>query len=137
MPVWTTLDHVTIVTDDFEASRPVYDALLGAIGLTPAVDYSDPEGDADDTGRVAALGYLTQTQDLLLVLAAGQTATTGAHVALAVSDRLLVDSAVSAARSAGARIVQAPREWEAAQLKYYGVQVTDPAGNIIEIVHRS
>src|SRR5438034_1357049 len=57
MPASTTLDHITIVSDDFEASRPVYDAVLGALGLAPRLDYEDPEADSDDTGTVAAIGY--------------------------------------------------------------------------------
>src|SRR4028119_2212797 len=56
MPMSTTLDHVTIVAEDFEASRAVYDALLGCLGLAPTVDFSDPEGDSDDPGPVAAGG---------------------------------------------------------------------------------
>jgi catechol 2,3-dioxygenase-like lactoylglutathione lyase family enzyme len=83
MPLSTTLDHVTIVAEDFGASRAVYDALLGCLGLAPSVDFEDPEGDSDDTGTVAAVGYSDATGRLLL---AGPVATTGAHLALAVTE---------------------------------------------------
>ena len=73
MPVSTTLDHVTIVADDFEASRAVYDALLGCLGLVPSVEYEDPEGDEDDTGTVAAVGYSDAAGRLLLWLVAGRS----------------------------------------------------------------
>jgi catechol 2,3-dioxygenase-like lactoylglutathione lyase family enzyme len=133
MPASTTLDHITIVTDDFEASRPVYDAVLGALGLAPKLDYEDPEGDEDDTGTVAALGY---GEPLLLWLVAGLTATAEAHVAFSVTDRTLVETAHQAAVQVGARVVQPPRDWESAQLNYYGTQLADPAGNIIEVMFR-
>jgi catechol 2,3-dioxygenase-like lactoylglutathione lyase family enzyme len=133
MPASTTLDHITIVSDDFEASRPVYDAVLGTLGLAPRLDYEDPEADSDDTGTVAAIGY---GQPLLLVLVDGLTATAEAHVAFSVADRELVDAAHQAAVDAGARIVQAPRAWESAQLNYYGTQLADPVGNIIEVFVR-
>jgi catechol 2,3-dioxygenase-like lactoylglutathione lyase family enzyme len=133
MPASTTLDHITIVSDDFEASRPVYDAVLGALGLAPRLDYEDPEGDADDTGTVAAIGY---GEPLLLWLVAGLTATAEAHVALSVTDPAVVEAAHQAAVEIGARVVQAPREWESAQLNYYGTQLADPAGNIIEVLFR-
>jgi catechol 2,3-dioxygenase-like lactoylglutathione lyase family enzyme len=133
--VSVTLDHVTIVTDNFEASRALYDPLLDALGMVPSVDFEDPEGDQDDTGTVAAIGY--GSDRMLLWLVAGQTATSGAHLALAVSTPELVRAAHAAALRAGARIVQAPRDWESSQLNYYGTQIADLAGNRVEVVHRS
>jgi catechol 2,3-dioxygenase-like lactoylglutathione lyase family enzyme len=134
MPARTTLDHITIVSDDFEASRPVYDAVLGALGVVPGLDYEDPEGDSDDTGTVAAIGY---GEPVLLMLVAGLRATSEAHVALRVSNRSLIQSAYQAAVEVGARVVQPPREWEAAQLNYYGFQVADAAGNVVEVIFRA
>jgi catechol 2,3-dioxygenase-like lactoylglutathione lyase family enzyme len=137
MPISTTLDHVTIVTDAFEASRPVYDAVLGKLGLAPALDYDDPEGESGDTQTVAAVGYTTQTGAVRVLLVAGSTSTSGAHFALAVADRVMVERAAEAGAGAGGRVVQPPREWESAQLGYYGTQIADRAGNIIEVVYRS
>ena len=136
MPVSTTLDHITIVTDDFEASRPVYDAVLTAVGLRATVDYVDPEEDEDDTGTVAAIGYARPEGGALVLLVSGHRATVGAHFALTVSERHLVERAVAAAQEAGARIIQQPREWEAAHLNYYGAQIADATGNTIEVMHR-
>ena len=137
MPVSTTLDHVTIVAEDFEASRAVYDALLGCLGLVPTVDFEDPEGDEDDTGAVAAVGYSDNAGRLLLWLVAGRSATTGVHLALAVTDPALVQKVHAAACDAGIPIVQAPRDWESERLHYYGTQVSDPAGNRVEVLlHR-
>ena len=134
MPVSTTLDHITIVAADFEASRAVYDALLGCLGLVPTVDFEDPEGDEDDTGTVAAVGYGTTEGRMLLWLVAGRVPTTGMHFALAVSEPSLVQAAHSVARETGIPILQEPRDWESDQLHYYGTQVTDPAGNRIEVL---
>jgi catechol 2,3-dioxygenase-like lactoylglutathione lyase family enzyme len=138
MPVSTTLDHVTIVAEDFEASRAVYDALLGCLGLVPTVDFEDPEGDEDDTGAVAAVGYSDNAGRLLLWLVAGRSATTGVHLALAVTEPALVQKVHATACDAGIPIVQAPRDWESERLHYYGTQVSDPAGNRVEVLlHRS
>jgi catechol 2,3-dioxygenase-like lactoylglutathione lyase family enzyme len=136
MPMSTSLDHVTIVAEDFEASRAVYDALLSCLGLAPTVDFSDPEGEADDTGTVAAVGYGSASGGLVLWLVAGAAATSGAHLALAVAEPALVHAVHAAARDAGISVVQAPRDWEADQLSYYGTQIADPAGNLIEVLLR-
>jgi catechol 2,3-dioxygenase-like lactoylglutathione lyase family enzyme len=136
MPVSTTLDHVTIVAEDFEASRAVYDALLGCLGLVPAVEYEDPEGDDDDTGTVAAVGYSDAAGRLLLWLVAGRVATTGVHLALAVTEPALVQAVHATAREAGIPVVQEPREWESERLHYYGTQLSDPAGNRVEVLLR-
>jgi catechol 2,3-dioxygenase-like lactoylglutathione lyase family enzyme len=136
MPVSTTLDHVTIVAEDFQASRAVYDALLGCLGLAPTVDFEDPEGDSDDTGAVAAVGYSDAAGRLLLWLVAGPAATTGAHLALAVTEPALVRAVHATAREAGIPVVQAPRDWESDRLQYYGTQLSDPAGNRVEVLLR-
>jgi catechol 2,3-dioxygenase-like lactoylglutathione lyase family enzyme len=136
MPVSTTLDHVTIVAEDFEASRAVYDALLGCLGLVPTVDFEDPEGDSDDTGAVAAVGYSDPAGRLLLWLVAGRAATTGVHLALAVTEPSLVQAVHATARDAGIPVVQAPQDWESERLHYYGTQVSDPAGNRVEVLLR-
>lgn len=136
MPVSASLDHVTIVAADFEASRAVYDALLGCLGLAPAVDFEDPEGDEDDTGTVAAVGYASAGGRLLLWLVAGSRPTSGAHLALAVTDPALVRAAHTAAQAVGIPVVQAPRDWESDQLHYYGCQLADPAGNLVEVLLR-
>ena len=136
MPAATALDHVTVVSDDFAASRSVYEAVLGAIALTPLTEFTDPEGDDDDTGTVAAVGFAGADGRAVLWLVAGPAATTGAHLALRTGDRAGVEAAYRAGLAAGARGVQAPRVWEAAHLDYYGAQLADPSGNIIEVLYR-
>jgi catechol 2,3-dioxygenase-like lactoylglutathione lyase family enzyme len=134
--VTATLDHVTIITDDFDTSRPIYDAVLGSFGMKHSVEYEDPEEEDDDPGTVAAVGYALDGHRTRFWLVAGLTPTTGAHMAFAVSARPAVDAAFAAACEAGAVAVQAPRAWEAEQLGYYGSQVADPFGNVIEVVFR-
>jgi catechol 2,3-dioxygenase-like lactoylglutathione lyase family enzyme len=136
MPATPSLDHVTIVTDDFAATRPAYDAVLGALGLTPQVEYSDPEGDEDDTGEVAAIGYAVEGGTAVLWLVAGLQSTTGAHFALRANDRMQVNAAYEAAAGTSARQHQAPRQWEDAQLHYFGAQLVDRHGNVIEVLYR-
>src|SRR6185503_15910129 len=51
------LDHVTVVTDHFEASRSVYEPVLAALGLLASVEYTDPEAEDADPGEVAAAGF--------------------------------------------------------------------------------
>lgn len=132
-----SLDHVTVVTDDFEASRSVYEPVLAAIGLRASVEYTDPEADTEDTGEVAAAGFGPPDGRPMLWLVAGRPATTGGHLALAAADRDEVRAAHRAGVGAGARVVQPPREWEDTQLHYYGTQLADPAGNLIEVLCRS
>jgi len=129
----TGIDHVTITSTVFQASRDFYDLVMSAAGLASNVDHVDPEQDERDADSVAALGYGDPVRVLLV---AGRVPTTGAHVALRVSGRRQVQQAYQAAVGADLRVVQAPREWEAAQLGYYGIQIADPAGNLIEILSR-
>jgi len=131
------LDHVTIVTDDFEASRRIYDAVLGALGLTAHVEWADPEEDDDDPGTVAAVGYGSTTGRAEFWLVAGLAATSGAHIAFGVASADAVERAFEAARTAGAAVVQAPRTWEVEHLNYFGMQVKDPSGNLIEVLYRA
>jgi len=131
-----SLDHVTVVTDDFEASRSVYEPVLAAVGLRALMEYSDPEADSDDTGEVAATGFGPPDGRPLLWLVAGIAPTTGSHLALGAADRAMVRAAYQAAVAAGARVVQQPRDWEDAQLRYYGAQFADLAGNLIEVLYR-
>jgi catechol 2,3-dioxygenase-like lactoylglutathione lyase family enzyme len=136
MAVSASLDHVTVVTDDFEASRNVYDPVLSALGLLASVEYTDPELEDGDPGTVAAAGYGPPDRPPLLWLVAGPRPTTGAHVALSVADRDGVLTAHRAASAAGVRVIQPPRDWEQSQLNYFGVQFADPAGNLIEVTCR-
>jgi catechol 2,3-dioxygenase-like lactoylglutathione lyase family enzyme len=134
MPAGTSLDHVTIVTDDFEASRAVYGPLLAAIGLTESVSYQDPEAEPDDPGTVAAIGYGRPDGAPVLWLVAGLRRTSGAHLALSVADRSAVLAAHRAAVAAGMPVAQPPRDWEQSQLNYFGAQFADRAGNLIEVL---
>lgn len=136
MPPSATLDHITIVSDAFESNQPFYDALLTAVGLVPTANFQDPEQDDEDSGTVAAVGYAHPDGQPVLWLAAGLVSTSTAHVALRVVERDLVESAFSAAVAAGGRVIQAPREWESAHLNYFGCQLADHSGNIIEVLFR-
>lgn len=129
------LDHVTIISDDFDASRPIYDAVLGALGMNHSVEFEDPEEDADDPGTVAAIGYAPDNQPARFWLVAGLRPTRGAHMAFGVDSPEAVEAAFAAARAAGARVVQAPRAWEARQLNYFGMQIADAADNVVEVLH--
>jgi len=131
-----SLDHVTIVTDDFEASRSVYEPVLAVIGLAATVEYTDPEAEPGDPGEVAALGFGRPDESPQLWLVAGLVGGTGGHIAFTVEDRDTVRAAQLAATAAGAEIRQPARAWEDAQLHYYGAQFADPAGNLIEVVFR-
>jgi len=136
MAVSASLDHVTVVTDDFEASRKVYDPVLSAIGLFASVEYQDPEVEDGDPGTVAAAGYGLPDRPPVLWLVAGPRPTTGAHVALVVAGRDGVLAAHAAAAAAGVQVIQSPRDWEQAQLNYFGAQFADRAGNVIEVTCR-
>jgi catechol 2,3-dioxygenase-like lactoylglutathione lyase family enzyme len=130
------LDHVTVVADDFEASRTVYAAVLRAAALVAHTEYVDPEGEDGDPGTVAAVGFGPPGGAPVLWLVAGPVPTTGAHLAVAVADEPQVDAAYTAGLAAGARAVQAPREWEARYQGYYGAQLADASGNVIEVLRR-
>ena len=110
--------------------------MLAAIGLQASVEYSDPEADSDDTGEVAAVGFGPPEGRALLWLVAGAGAHhrrppgAGRHRSDGGAGR------ASGRRGRRRRVVQPPRDWEEAQLRYYGAQFADPAGNLIEVLCR-
>ncbi|MHA3702379.1 VOC family protein [Jatrophihabitans sp. YIM 134969] len=117
------LDHVTFVAHDLDRTAAFHDRVLGAAGLGRVVAFQDFE-DEDEVGE-EAVGYGTGERALLW-LVAGRTPTAAAHVAVRVDEPEVVD-AVAAVSGAPAR----HRDLDAPG--YYGVVVTDPDGNTVEV----
>ena len=117
------LDHVTLVARDLDTTAAFHDRVLTAAGLTRVVAFQDFE-DEDEVGE-EAIGY-GFGETVLVWVVAGRIPTGGAHVALQVDDPATVD-AVAAAADRPARHREHDRPG------YYGVTVTDPDGNTVEV----
>ena len=110
------IDHVHLKVGDLSASRRVYDAVLGALGLPPVQDYGD----------------LLEADELCLSL--GSPVTTGLHLAFQAPDRDAVHRFHAAALAAGGRDNGGPGERQY-HPGYYGAFVLDPDGNNVEAVY--
>lgn len=117
------LDHVTLVARDLDRAAAFHDRVLGAAGLRRVVAFQDFE-DEDEVGE-EAVGY-GEGEQALVWLVAGRTPTGGAHVAVRVDTVTTVDAVARASgRPARHRDLDRPG--------YYGVTVTDPDGNTVEL----
>ena len=128
------LRHVTITGVDLAASLAFYDATLAELGLQRFAEYRDEE-DPDDSD-VEAVGYGLPGQDAVLWVVAGSPQTQGLHIALTAGSPARVDAFFRSGLTHGGTARQTPRRWEIFRTGYYGAQLTDPAGNVIEAISR-
>ena len=132
--VSSPLRHVTITGTDLAASLAFYDATLAELGLQRFAEYRDEE-DPDDSD-VEAVGYGMPGEDAVLWVVAGSPETRGLHIALTAGSPARVDAFFRSGVTHGGLARQAPRRWEIFRTGYYGAQLTDPAGNVIEALSR-
>lgn len=128
------LRHVTITGIDLAASLAFYDAILAELGLQRFAEYRDEE--EPDDSDVEAVGYGMPGEDAILWVVAGSIQTQGVHIALSAGSPARVDAFFRSGLTHGGSARQAPRRWEIFRTGYYGAQLTDPAGNVIEAISR-
>jgi catechol 2,3-dioxygenase-like lactoylglutathione lyase family enzyme len=118
------IDHVQVKVTDYENSKRFYIAALAPLGYTLIREYGDTMGGFGVGGK----------PDLWLRVAGDGGR---AHVALAASDRKVVDAFHEAALINGGRNNGAPGLRTHYHPTYYGAFVLDPDGHNIEVVcHR-
>ena len=128
------LRHVTITGIDLAASLAFYDAILAELGLQRFAEYRDEE--EPDDSDVEAVGYGMPGEDAILWVVAGSIQTQAVHIALSAGSPARVDAFFRSGLTHGGSARQAPRRWEIFRTGYYGAQLTDPAGNVIEAISR-
>ena len=117
------LDHLSIQCADVHASAAFYDAALGALGGTRAMDFG------------AVIGFGTAGKPEFWI--GPQTTGEGfceSHIAFAASDPAAVRAFFAAAVGTGAEVLHEPRLWPEYHASYYGAFVRDPDGNNVEAV---
>ncbi|SEQ31754.1 Glyoxalase/Bleomycin resistance protein/Dioxygenase superfamily protein [Devosia sp. YR412] len=111
------IDHIHLRARDFAATRRLYEAALGALGI-----------------RIEMSGETWFQVDELYVDAAGADGVLShVHLAFQAKDRAMVDAFYAAALAAGGTDNGAPGERDY-HPGYYGAFVLDPDGNNIEAV---
>jgi catechol 2,3-dioxygenase-like lactoylglutathione lyase family enzyme len=128
------LRHVTLSARDLPRSLAFYDATLGALGLVRYAEFGDEEEGAQ--AEIEAVAYCRPAAEPVLWVVAGPGDTCGVHLALSADGTEDVDAFYQAALAHGGSARQAPRRWEVFRAGYYGAQVADPAGNLVEAVSR-
>jgi catechol 2,3-dioxygenase-like lactoylglutathione lyase family enzyme len=118
------VDHVLLLVRDLEASRRFYRAALMPLGIVELKVESD------------GVAFGAEGMDDFAIFA-GQSATTGAHVAFDAPRREAVDAFYGAALEHGGRHRGAPGVWVQYSEHYYAAYVWDPDGNNIEGVFHS
>jgi catechol 2,3-dioxygenase-like lactoylglutathione lyase family enzyme len=121
--------HVMLGTNDLDASKRFYDAVLGALGVPP--------GMIDDKGRVF---YLTSTGIFAITKPIdGRPATSanGGTVGFAAGSPEQADAWHAAGVAHGGTSIEDPPGWrEGGFGKLYLAYLRDPAGNKICALHR-
>jgi catechol 2,3-dioxygenase-like lactoylglutathione lyase family enzyme len=118
------VDHVLFVVSDLAASRRLYTAALGPLGI----EELNVEPDCVAYGR----------QDLDdFSICEGSPPTTASHVAFDAADRASVDAFFDAALAAGASARGEPGVWVQYSDRYYGAFLNDLHGNNVEAVFHS
>ena len=121
--------HVMVGTNDIEASKKFYDAVLGAIG--------HPAGQADPKGRI---WYRTKTGSFGITKPIDGKAAThanGGTIGFACSSPEQVKAFHDAGVANGGKSIEDPPGWrEGAAGKIYLAYLRDPTGNKICALHR-
>lgn len=121
--------HIMVGSNDMEASRKFYDAILGTLGL--------PAGITDEKGRVF---YLSPTGVFAITTpidGAPATAANGGTVGFNVSDSKTVDAWHAAGVAAGGKSIEDPPGVREGGLgKMYLAYLRDPSGNKLCALHR-
>lgn len=125
------LDHVTVTAADFARSLGFYDAALGALGLVRVAELVDEE---EDAAEVEAVGFGLPGRSAQLWLVRGSTPTSGLHLQLRAESRAAVEAFHAQAVAAGGRPHAAPRRWPIYRRGEFNAIVSDPSGNLIEVV---
>ena len=121
-------DHIDLRVASLAAVRPLYDALLPALGLTEIVDSSD----AREYYEPARPGEARRFFGLTAEHGHHGNATRICFAAVSPSD---VDRLGEIVRAAGARAMEGP-EIPYSSEKYYAVFFEDASGNKLEIAYR-
>ncbi len=122
--------HVMLTVSNFEACRPFYEKLLGALGMKPVIDF---DGMYYCVGGRTALGIM-QAEEKYAKERFVQTRVGLHHVCLRARERKDVDEAYALVKALGAKIVHPPEEAVFAP-GYYSVLFEDPDGIRIEVNH--
>ncbi|MFM9938904.1 MAG: VOC family protein [Hyphomicrobiaceae bacterium] len=121
--------HVMVGTDDIDASKKFYDAVLGALG--------HPEGKADPKGRVF---YRTKTGLFGISKPIDGKAAchaNGGTIGFSATSAEQVKAFHDAGVAHGGKSIEDPPGWrDMGPMKLYLAYLRDPAGNKICAMHR-
>ena len=124
------LDHLSLQSDDVEASAAFYTRVFAALGVREAMRVRRPEGMV--VGLSGADGFPHLWFGPLV-----DRGVRPVHLALTAPSREAVDAVHEAAQAAGAEVLHPPRLWPEYHPGYYGVFLRDPDGNNVEAVHHT
>lgn len=122
-------DHIDVRVHDLDAARPLYDALLPALGLSErreepdCLEYYEPLRSADSARRFFGIHAH-----------AGHVAN-ATRIAFAATTAADVDRLAAIALEAGARAMEGP-EIPYSSERYYAAFFEDASGNKLEICYR-
>lgn len=126
------LDHVFISVSDIARSIAFYEAALASLGIVHAHDYDGKDG---PTGHPDLKGFGANGR-VFFWLREGVVEGRAAHIGLVANSTAQVDTAFSAAMSAGASEIHPPGARLHYDSRYYAAQVRDPDGYSLEFVYK-
>jgi catechol 2,3-dioxygenase-like lactoylglutathione lyase family enzyme len=121
-------DHIDLRVADLDADRPLYDALLPALGLTDIVESTGAREYYEPAERGESRRFLGLNAD-------PEHHANATRICFAAASASEVDRLAEIARTAGARGIEGP-EIPYSSEKYYAVFFEDRSGNKLEIAYR-
>jgi catechol 2,3-dioxygenase-like lactoylglutathione lyase family enzyme len=121
------IDHVTLRSNDFEASKRFFAAALKPLGYEVLHTFTTPDG-----GSFCGLGAKNKPDLWLAPANARHPAVVGQHLAFRAATRAQVAAFHSAALEAGATDDGKPGTRKEYHPNFFGAFVKEPGGNFIE-----
>jgi catechol 2,3-dioxygenase-like lactoylglutathione lyase family enzyme len=119
-----TIDHVSLVTTDYDKARAFYDAALGTLGIKPLMEFGEAPERAVGYGSEHPSFWVNETRDN-----PGHS-----HIGFVASSRAEVDAFHAAALANGGRDNGGPGLRAEYSPTYYAAFALDPDGHNIEAV---
>jgi predicted lactoylglutathione lyase len=122
-------DHVDLRVSDLAKVRPLYDALMRAMGFSRFV--------TDDDGNINYhLPSQHRNEPFFGLMTDSQHRANGSRIAFRASSRAEVDRLAEVAKAAGARAFEPPENYADDAPWYYATFFEDADGNRLEICYR-
>jgi catechol 2,3-dioxygenase-like lactoylglutathione lyase family enzyme len=124
------IDHIIITVSNLDRSVAFYTNAMKPIGIYLSMDFKGKDGHPDLKG-------FGDGSTIFFWLKEGKSNSNGVHIGFIAKDHQEVDAFHTAAITAGAKSMYAPRVFPEYYQGYFAAWIIDPDGYEIELVHKA